>query len=119
MPAISQVGGDQPMGAMLAVTVILRMSAYSVRKRLRELRIVSSSARSLRTWYRQRWDGPSDRWLSVPTRDCSAEFWRAGCWLSECIHTTPRNPLVFAGVVLTTLSLELLAKWIPARRAVG
>jgi len=39
---------------------------------------------------------------------------RRRCWLSQA---TPRDPLVFAGVVLAMLLLGLVATWIPVQRA--
>ena len=75
------------MGAMLSITGIFGMAAYSVSKRLNaNWEFVSLSARSARKCCRQRWDAHSNCSLLVPRRDCSSEFWRAGCSLSSCIR---------------------------------
>jgi len=69
------------MGAMLSITGIFGMAAYSVSKRLKEL--------GIRVSYRQRWDVHSNCWLLVQQQDCSSEFWQAGCWLSSSIRQLP------------------------------
>ncbi len=77
------------MGAMLSITGIFGMAAYSVSKRLRELGIRVALGAQRTEVLRQRWDGLSNCWLLVPQQDCSSEFWRAGCWLLSCTRQLP------------------------------
>jgi hypothetical protein len=69
------------MGAMLSVTGIFGMAAYSVSKRLRELGIRVALGAQRKECYRLRWDGLSNCWPMARRQDCSSEFWRHGCWL--------------------------------------
>jgi ABC-type antimicrobial peptide transport system permease subunit len=42
----------------------------------------------------------------------------AGRWLAPLLyHTSPRDPLVFAGVGAALIAVAVAASWIPARRA--
>jgi hypothetical protein len=106
------------MGAILSITGIFGMAAYSVSKRLRELGIRVLLGRSVRKYCRQRWGGPSNYWRTARREDCYLGFWRAGCWLPSCMRR-PLDPVVLAGVVLAMAMLGLLAPWIPARRALS
>ena len=107
------------MGAMLSVTGIFGMAAYSVSKRKRELGIRMALGAQRKEVLQARWDAQSNCWLLVRLQGCSWEFWRAGCWLPSCIKATPRDPLVLAGVVLAMSFVGLLATWIPAQRALS
>ena len=107
------------MGAMLSITGIFGMAAYSVSKRLRELgiRIALGGRRT------------GSVAGSVGTGFQIAGFWLAaglllGILASRVLafivdQATPRDPLVLAGVVLAMSLLGLLAAWIPARRALS
>ena len=78
------------MGAMLSITGIFGMAAYSVSRRLRELgNSYRRRCAAARKCYRQHWDEPSNCWQLVPRQDCSSDFWRPGCWLSSCIRQLP------------------------------
>lgn len=107
------------MGAMLAVTGILGMAAYSVSKRLRELGIrVALGAQ--RNEVLKAALGRAFRLLAFG----SAIGLLLGILASRILafivyQATPRDPLVLAGVVLTMALLGLLATWIPARRALS
>ncbi len=109
------------MGAILSITGIFGMAAYSVSRRLKELgirvalgaqrkgsvagRALGQCVQTVGDWF--------GGWIG------SGSAWRRRCWLSLCIQATPRDPLVLAGVVLTMAALGLLATWIPAQRALS
>jgi ABC-type antimicrobial peptide transport system permease subunit len=107
------------MGAMLAVTGIFGMAAYSVSKRLRELGIrVALGAQ--RKEVLQAALGRAVKLLAVG----SAAGLLLGILASRVLafvvyQATPRDPLILAGVVLAMSLLGLLAAWIPARRALS
>jgi predicted permease len=107
------------LGAMLAVTGIFGMAAYSVSKRLRELGIrVALGAQ--RKEVLQVALGRAFKLLAFG----SAAGLLLGILASRLLafvvsQATPRDPLVLAGVVLAMLLLGLLATWIPARRALS
>jgi len=114
--ALGVLGG---LGAMLAVTGIFGMAAYSVSKRLRELGIrialgagrgeVLSAALSR-----------AFRLLAIGSLAGLTLGLAATKVLSFIVYqATPRDPLVLAGVVVFMLILGLLATWIPARRALA
>ena len=107
------------MGAMLAVTGIFGMAAYSVSKRLRELGIrVALGAQ--RKELLQAALGRALKLLAFG----SAAGLLLGILASRVLafivyQATPRDPIVLAGVVLAMSLLGLLATWIPARRALS
>ena len=107
------------LGAMLAITGIFGMAAYSVSKRLREfgIRIALGARREevLRAAL-----GRTFRILILG----SAAGLLLGIAASKVLafivyQATPRDPMVLGGVVATMLLLGLLAAWIPARRALS
>ena len=107
------------LGAMLAVTGIFGMAAYSVSKRLRELGIRVALG-GQRKEVLQTALGPAFKLLAFG----SAAGLLLGILASRVLafivdQATPRDPLVLAGVVLAMLLLGLLATWIPARRALS
>jgi predicted permease len=107
------------LGAMLAVTGIFGMAAYSVSKRLRELGIrVALGAQ--RKQVLQVALGRPFKLLAFG----SAAGLLLGILASRVLafvvsQATPRDPLVLGGVVLAMALLGLLATWIPARRALS
>ena len=107
------------MGALLAVTGIFGMAAYSVSKRLRELGIrVALGAQ--RKELLQAALGRALKLLAFG----SAAGLLLGILASRVLafivyQATPRDPVVLAGVVLAMSLLGLLATWIPARRALS
>jgi predicted permease len=107
------------MGAMLAITGIFGMAAYSVSKRLKELGIrVALGAR--RKEVVQTALGRALRLLAFG----SAAGLLVGILASRLLafivfQASPRDPLVLTGVVLSMSLLGLLATWIPARRALS
>ena len=107
------------LGAMLAITGIFGMAAYSVSKRLREFGIrVALGAQ------RKQVCGP--RWAVRPNADfrcgrgITPRRYVASKVLSYIVYqATPRDPLVLAGVVFAMLLVGLLAAWVPALRALA
>src|SRR5262249_7074546 len=107
------------MGAMLSITGIFGMAAYSVSKRLKELGIrVALGAQ--RTQVLQAALGRACKLLAFG----SAAGLLLGILASKVLayivyQATSRDPLVLAGVVLAMSLLGLLATWIPAQRALS
>jgi predicted permease len=107
------------MGAMLSITGIFGMAAFSVSKRLRELGIrVALGAK--RKEVLQAALGRAVKLLVFG----SAAGLLLGILASRVLafvvyQATPRDPLVLAGVVLAMAALGLVATWIPAQRALS
>jgi predicted permease len=107
------------MGAMLAVTGIFGMAAYSVSKRLRELGIRVALGAQRKEVLRAAL-GRAVKLLAIG----SAAGLLLGILASRVLafvvyQATPHDPLILAGVVLAMALLGLLAAWIPARRALS
>jgi len=107
------------MGAMLTVTGIFGMAAYSVSKRMRELGIRMALG-AQRKEVLQAALGRACKLLALG----SAAGLLLGILASRVLafvvyQATPRDPLVLVGVVLAMLLLGLLATWIPAQRALS
>jgi predicted permease len=107
------------MGAMLSITGIFGMAAYSVSKRLRELGIrIALGAK--RTEVLQAALGRAFKLLAFGSSAGLLLGILASRVLSFIVYqATPRDPLVLGGVVLAMLLLGLLSTWIPARRALS
>jgi predicted permease len=107
------------MGAMLSITGIFGMAAYSVSKRLRELGIrVALGAQ--RTEVLQAALGRACKLLAIGSAVGLIFGILASRVLASIVYqATPRDPLVLGGVVLTMLLLGLFATWIPAQRALS
>jgi predicted permease len=107
------------MGAMLSITGVFGMAAYSVSKRLRELGIRLALGAQRRQVLAAALGG-AVRLLALG----SAAGLLLGVLASHVLafvvyQATPRDPLVLAGVVLAMSLLGLLATWIPAQRALS
>jgi ABC-type antimicrobial peptide transport system permease subunit len=114
--ALGVMGG---MAAMLAVTGIFGMAAYSVSKRLRELGIRVALGAQRKEVLKAALGRP----IKLLTLGSLAGL-LLGILASRVLalivyQATPRDPLVLAGVVLAMALLGLLATWIPARRALS
>lgn len=107
------------MGAILSITGIFGMAAYSVSKRLRELGIrVALGAQ--RKQVVEAALGRAFRLLALG----SAAGLIFGILVSRVLayivyEATPRDPVVLAGAVAAMALLGLVATWIPARRALS
>jgi predicted permease len=107
------------MGAMLSITGIFGMAAYSVSKRLKELGIrVALGAQ--RKEVLQAALGRAFKLLAIGSGVGLVLGLLATKVLAFIVYqATPRDPLVLAGVVLAMAALGLLATWIPAQRALS
>jgi ABC-type antimicrobial peptide transport system permease subunit len=107
------------MGAMLSITGIFGMAAYSVSRRLRELgiRIALGAQRTEllraalgRAFKLLAWGSTAGLVLGI----------LASRVLSHIVfQASPRDPLVLIGVVLAMAFLGLVATWLPAQRALS
>jgi len=114
--ALGVLGG---MGAILAITGIFGLAAYSISKRLRELGLrVALGAQ--RKQILKAALGPAFRLLAFGSAAGLMLGMLASRVLSDIVYqATPRDPAVLAGVVLAMVMLGLVATWIPARRALS
>jgi predicted permease len=107
------------LGAMLSITGIFGMAAYSVSKRLRELGI----RMALGAQRKQVLEAALGRAIKLLAFGSAAGL-LLGLLATRLLafivyQATPRDPLVLAGVVLAMSLLGLLATWIPAQRALS
>jgi predicted permease len=107
------------MGAMLSITGIFGMAAYSVSKRLKELGIrVALGAQHKEVL--QAALGRAFRLLAIGSAVGLVLGLLATKVLAFVVYeATPRDPLVLACVVLAMALLGLVATWIPAQRALS
>ena len=105
------------IGAMLSITGIFGMAAYSVSRRLKELGIrVALGARRREVLATAL--GRALRLLAAGSAAGLALGLLASRVLSYIVYqATPRDPLVLAGVVAAMALLGLIATWLPAQRA--
>jgi len=107
------------MGAMLSIIGVFGMAAYSVSKRLKELGI----RMALGAQRKEVLLAVLGRALKLLAFGSAAGL-LLGVLASRVLafivyQATPRDPLVFAGVVVAMALLGLLATWIPAQRALS
>jgi hypothetical protein len=107
------------MGAMLSITGIFGVAAYSVSKRLKELGIrVALGAQ--RKELLQAALGRAFKLLAIGSAAGLGLGILATRVLAFIVYqATPRDPLVLAGVVFAMAVLGLVATWIPAQRALS
>jgi ABC-type antimicrobial peptide transport system permease subunit len=107
------------MGAMLSITGIFGMAAYSVSKRLRELGIRMALG-AQRKEVLQAALGRAFKLLAIGSAAGLVLGILAGRVLASIVYqATPRDPVVLVGVILAMAALGLLATWIPAQRALS
>ncbi len=107
------------LGAILAITGIFGMAAYSVSKRLKELgiriAIGAHPSEVLRAAL-----GRAFKLLAIGSAAGLILGILATRVLASIVYqATPRDPLVLAGAVVAMVLLGLLATWIPAQRALS
>ena len=107
------------MGAMLSITGIFGMAAYSVSKRFKELGIrVALGAQ--RKEVLQAALGRAFKLLAIGSGVGLVLGLLATKVLAFIVYqATPRDPLVLVGVFLAMLLLGVVATWIPAQRALS
>jgi len=107
------------MGAMLSITGIFGMAAYSVSKRLRELGI----RMALGAQRKEVLQAALERAFKLLSFGSAAGLFLgilASRVLASIVYqATPRDPMVLAGVVLAMALLGLIATWVPAQRALS
>ncbi len=114
--ALGVMGG---MGALLSITGIFGMTAYTVSKRLRELGIRVALGAQRKEVLKAAL-GRAFQLLAIGSGAGLVLGIFASRVLSFIVYqATPRDPLVLAAVVLTMSLLGLLATWIPAQRALS
>ncbi|MGC2754354.1 MAG: ABC transporter permease, partial [Candidatus Acidiferrum sp.] len=107
------------MGAVLSITGIFGMAAYSVSKRKRELGIRMALG-AQRKEVLQVALGRAIKLLAFGSSAGLLLGILASRVLASIVYqATPRDPIVLAGVVLAMALLGLLATWIPAQRALS
>jgi len=107
------------LGAMLAITGIFGMAAYTVSKRLRELgiRIALGAGRHELLGAAL---GRTFRLLTIGSIAGMILGVLATRVLSSIVYqATPKDPLILGGVILTMLCVGLAAALVPARRALA
>jgi ABC-type antimicrobial peptide transport system permease subunit len=107
------------MGAMLSVTGIFGMAAYSVSKRKKELGVRMALGAQRNEVLRAAL-GHAIKLLAFGFAVGLLLGVLAGRVLASIVYSaTPRDPLVLTGVVLAMMFIGLVATWIPARRALS
>jgi ABC-type antimicrobial peptide transport system permease subunit len=107
------------MGAMLSITGIFGMAAYSVGRRLRELGIrIALGAQRVEVLRAAL--GRSVKLLAWGSAAGLILGILASRVLSFIVYeATPRDPLVLTGAVVAMAFLGLVATWLPAQRALS
>jgi len=107
------------MGAILSITGVFGMAAYSVSKRLRELGIRMALGGQRKEVLLAAL-GRAFKLLAIGSGAGLVLGLLATKVLAFIVYqATPRDPVVLGGVVLAMALLGLLATWIPARRALS
>jgi ABC-type antimicrobial peptide transport system permease subunit len=107
------------IGALLSITGVFGLAAYSVSKRLRELGIRLALG-AQRKEVLEAALGRAFRLLAFGSAAGLLLGILASRVLASIVYlATPRDPLVLAGAVLAMSLVGLLATWIPARRALS
>jgi len=114
--ALGVMGG---MGAVLAVTGIFGMAAYSVSKRLRELGIRVALGAQRKEVLKAALSRPVKLLAYGSVAGLLLGLLASRVLAVIVYQATPRDPVVLAAVVFAMAMLGLLATWIPARRALS
>ena len=117
--AATALGVMGAMGAILSLTGIFGMAAYSVSKRLRELGIRMALGAQRKEVLQAALGRPFKLLAFGSAAGLFLGILASRVLASIVYQATPRDPLVLAGVVLAMALLGLLATWIPAQRALS
>ena len=107
------------LGAMLSITGIFGMAAYSVSKRLKELGIRIAIGAQPKEVLQAALGRAVKLLVLGSTAGLILGLLATRVLASIVYQATPRDPLVLAGVVIAMLMLGLIATWIPAQRALA
>jgi predicted permease len=107
------------LGAMLSITGIFGMAAYSVSKRLRELGIRMALGAQRKEVLRAALARPVILLVSGSIAGLFLGLLATRVLAYIVYQASPRDPLVLAGAVGAMVLLGLLATWIPAQRALS
>jgi predicted permease len=107
------------MGALLSVTGIFGLAAYSVSKRLRELGIRMALGAQRKEVLQAALGRPFKLLALGSTAGLLLGILASRVLAFIVYQATPRDPLVLSGVVLSMALLGLVATWIPAQRALS
>ena len=107
------------MGAMLSITGIFGLAAYTVSKRLRELGIRIALGAKPQEVLRAALSRPFKLLAFGSVAGLILGLLATRLLAVIVYQATPRDPFVLAGVVLCMALLGLLATWIPAHRALN
>lgn len=107
------------MGAMLAITSIFGMAAYSVTKRLRELGIRVALGAQRKEILRVALGRAFQLLAFGSTAGLLLGILASRVLASIVYQATPRDPIVLVGVVLAMSWVGLLAASVPAHRALS
>ena len=105
--------------AVLAVTGIFGMAAYSVSKRLRELGIRVALGAQRKEVLKAALSRPVKLLAYGSVAGLLLGLLASRVLALIVYQATPRDPVVLAAVVFAMAMLGLLATWIPARRALA
>jgi predicted permease len=107
------------LAAMLAVTGIFGMAAYSVSKRLRELGIRMALGAQRAQVMRSALARPVILLLSGSAAGVLLGVLASQLLSAVVYQATPRDPLVLVGAAFAMMLVGVVATWIPARRALA
>jgi predicted lysophospholipase L1 biosynthesis ABC-type transport system permease subunit len=107
------------MGAVLAMTGIFGMAAYSVSKRLRELGIRLALGAQRKELLLAALGRPLKLLAFGSVTGLVLGLLATRVLAFIVYQATPRDPLVLAGVVVAMMLLGAIATWVPAQRALS
>ena len=107
------------LAAMLAVTGVFGMAAYSVSKRLKELGIRLALGSQRRQLVRAALSRPLVLLFSGSMLGLLLGVGASSLLARLVYEATPRDPLVLLGAVVTMMLVGMIATWIPAHRALA
>jgi predicted permease len=107
------------MGAVLSITGIFGMAAYSVSKRMRELGIRMALGAQNKEVLRAALARPFKLLFVGSAAGLILGILASSVLARIVFEATPRDPLILGGVVLAMSLLGLFATWIPAQRALS
>ena len=117
--ATASLGVMGVLAAVLAVTGVFGMAAYSISKRWKELGIRVSLGAQRAQLMRSALSRPFAILVVGSGAGLLAGVLASRLLAQIVYQATPRDPLVLCGVMLTMSLLGLIATWIPARRVLA